>query len=329
MGKTHNDSMAGRSWLNWAPFVRRHPHQPKGTAPRLRRPNFGFSLTLLTASLLVTGRPAAAMVPFVFVPQPEALEGAGRGIAQAAAKLLRFGQPEEAARLADLTVRLLPNEPIGWVLLAEAELRSNRSEQALKALEKAKRLDPTNPGIWFAEGAVALRNNRPADALALLRRGLQLDGQNAGAYFDMGNAYLMLAQPNEALTSFNKAASLRQNFWEAINNQGLVLFELDRQLEAMDRWRKVLTSKADAAETSLALASSLFLTNPQNRSDAVRLANNALNEDPNYVKESYQKDQLWGAKLRAAARHLLSQPELKSAVERAGANANGSSRALE
>lgn len=326
---TLNDFMAGRSWLNWATFVRRHPQKAKGPTSWLQRNRFGLTLPLLMAGLLVTTRPAAAMVPFVFVPQDEALEGAGRGIAQAAAKLLRFGQPEDAARLADLTVRLLPNEPIGWVLLAEAELRSNRPEQALKALEKAKRLDPTNPGIWFAEGAVALRNNRPADALALLRRGLQLDGQNAGAYFDMGNAYLMLAQPNEALTSFNKAASLRQNFWEAVNNQGLVLFELDRRPEAMDRWRKVLSSKADAAETSLALGSSLFLTNPQQRAEALRLANNALNEDPNYVKESYQKEQLWGPKLRAAARHLLSQPELKSAVERASANANGSSSVLE
>ena len=317
--------MAGRSRLNLAPFVLRHSHQAKRTSSWLRLPRFGLGLTLLTAGLLVTTRPAVAMVPFVFVPQPEALEGAGRGIAQAAAKLLRFGQPEDAARLADLTVRLLPNEPIGWVLLAEAELRSNRSEQALKALEKAKRLDPTNPGIWFAEGAVALRNNRPADALVLLRRGLQLDNQNAGAYFDLGNAYFMLSQPNEAMASFNKAASLRKNFWEAINNQGLVLFELDRRSEAMDRWRKVLISKPDAAEPSLALGSSLLLTNPQQRAEALRLAKNALNEDPNYVKESYQKDQLWGPKLRAAARNLLSQPELKSAVERASANANGSS----
>jgi tetratricopeptide (TPR) repeat protein len=317
--------MAGRSWLNLAPFVLRHQHQPKGTSSWLRLRRFGLGLTLLTAGLLVTTRPAVAIVPFVFVPQPEALEGAGRGIAQAAAKLLRFGQPEDAARLADLTVRLLPNEPIGWVLLAEAELRSNRSEQALKALEKAKRLDPNTPGIWFAEGAVALRNNRPADALVLLRRGLQLDNQNAGAHFDLGNAYFMLSQPNEAMASFNKAASLRKNFWEAINNQGLVLFELDRRSEAMDRWRKVLISKPDVAETSLALGSSLLLTNPQKRDEALRLAKNALNEDPNYVKESYQKDQLWGPKLRAAARNLLSQPELKSAVERASANANGSS----
>ena len=75
----------------------------------------------------------------------------------------------------------------------------------------------------------------------------------------------------------------------------------------------------------LALGSSLFLTNPQQRAEALLLAKNALNEDPNYVKESYQKDQLWGPKLRAAARNLLSQPELKSAVERASANANGSS----
>jgi len=84
----------------------------------------------------------------------------------------------------------------------------------------------------------------------------------------------------------------------------------------------VLNLKPDAAETTLALATGLFSQSQANRQDALDLANKALTIDPNYVLESYQKDQLWGPKLRQATQDLLHQNELKSAVERAKANAN-------
>ncbi|MFN9619959.1 MAG: tetratricopeptide repeat protein [Synechococcaceae cyanobacterium] len=265
---------------------------------------------------------ARAMVPYVYVPPERDLEAAGLGIAQAAARLLRLGQAEEAARLAELTVRLLPGDPRGWVLLAEAQLRSDRIDKALWALGKAKQLDPQNPGIWFAEGSLALRNQKPQEAIELLNRGLQLEGRNAGAHFDLGNAQLLLGQSERALGSYEKAAKLRRDFWEAINNQGLVLWELGRRPAALERWRQVLRIKPDVPETSLALAAGLFASDSAGqRAEALRLAEMALNEEPNYVLDSYQSEQLWGEKLRGDTRRLLSQPELKLVVERAMANA--------
>ena len=66
----------------------------------------------------------------------------------------------------------------------------------------------------------------------------------------------------------------------------------------------------------------LFATDPvAQRGEALRLAELALNEDPNYVLDSYQAEQLWGTKLRGDTRRLLAQPELKIVVERAMANA--------
>ena len=290
---------------------------------RLRR----FLLPTIFALMTGLAHPAAAMVPYVYLPPPKALEEAGLGIAEEAVQMLRLGQPEYAARLAELTVRLLPTDPRGWLLLAESQLRNNKTDQALFALGKAKALDPNNPGVWFAEGALALRNGRPGDALALIQKGLQLDGRNAGAYFDLGNAHILLNQPDQALKAFNKASALRTNFWEAINNQGLVLFERGQRQEAIQRWRKVLTIKPSVAESSLALASALHLEQPANTEEPFRLAESALADDPNYVKEEYQKEQLWGPKLREAARLLLAEPSLKPAVERAKANANGSQEA--
>ncbi len=280
-----------------------------------------LTLPLTASPLVVYALPARALVPFVYLPQEKELEGAGLGIAQAAARLLRLGQAEDAARLAELTVQLLPEDPRGWVLLAEAELRSNQTDKAVVALSRAKELDPDNAGIWFAEGSLALRNGKPEDAVGLLRKGLELDSKNAGAYFDLGNAQILLGNNAAALGSFEKASGLRKDFWEAINNQGLVLFESGRTNDAIGRWQRVLKIKPDIAETSLAIAAALFDRNPADRAEALRLAESALAEEPNYVKESFQKEQLWGPRLREVTGRLLALPELKPAVERALANA--------
>lgn len=277
---------------------------------------------LALGSLLTSITPARALVPYVYVPQRQALDGAGLGIAQAAARLLQLGQAEDAARLASLTVQLLPGDPRGWVLLAEAQLRSRQLKAAGVSLARAKELDPDNAGIWFAEGSLALRDGRAEEAIGLLNQGLRRDPRNASAYFDLGNAQILLGQPGAALKAFERASSLRKDFWEAINNQALVLYEQGQADQAIERWRRVLALKADGAEPNLALAAALFQRGGEARQEAIERARRALDAEPNYVLDDYQKEQLWGQKLRATTRLLLLQPELRTTVERAQANAN-------
>jgi tetratricopeptide (TPR) repeat protein len=270
----------------------------------------------------LSAAPAQALVPYVVVPSEQGLEGAGLGIAQAAARLLRIGQAEDAARLAALTVQLIPNDPRGWVLLAEAQLRSNQDKEAAVSLARARELDPKNAGILFAQGSLALKDSRPSAAVDLIRQGLKLDGKNPGAYFDLGNAYILMGQSGDALGAFERASDLRRDFWEAINNQALVLFEQKKDSEAIKRWQRVLEIKP-AAEPSLALAAAMNLSQPGN-TGSLQLAARALAEEPNYVLESWQKEQLWGPRLRSITAQLLKEPALKADVERAQANAGGS-----
>ncbi|MCP9927104.1 tetratricopeptide repeat protein [Cyanobium sp. CH-040] len=280
-------------------------------------------LPLLALGMGLGGiQPARALVPYVYVPQRQELEGAALGIAQAAARLLQLGQAEDAARLAALTVQMLPADPRGWVLLAEAQLRSEQTAAAVLSLDRARELDPENAGIWFAQGSLALRDGRPAEALQLLRQGLRRDPRNASAFFDVGNAHILLDQPTEAYTAFERAAELRRDFWEAINNQALVLFEQGKADRAIERWRRVLQIRPEAAEPNLALASALFERGPQGRQEALERAARALDSEPNYVLESYQKEQLWGPRLRSTTRRLLEIPELRADVDRAQANAS-------
>jgi tetratricopeptide (TPR) repeat protein len=101
-----------------------------------------------------------------------------------------------------------------------------------------------------------------------------------------------------------------------------VLFEQGKTKDAIQRWRRVLTIKPDAAEPMLALAAGLFAQGTAGRSEALELAGKALDNDPNYVLESYQKEQLWGSKLRSTTQELLQQGDLKAVVDRALANAS-------
>jgi tetratricopeptide (TPR) repeat protein len=277
-------------------------------------------LALLAAAACWLSAPALALVPYVYVPSARELGKAGLGIAGAAAGLLQMGQVEEGRKLAKLAVQLLPSDPRAWLVLAEAELRSTarggKNTKAYEALARAKQLDPNNPGVWFAEGSLNLRNNKPEEAQKLLKEGLRLDPNNPGAYFDLGNAQIQLKELNPALASFEKAAGLRKNFWEAVNNQAIVLFEQGKSAEAINRWRKAIELSSGAAEPSLALAAALY-GEGKTSTDTITLAIQALVKEPDYVLDAYQKDQLWGVKLRQATQVMFRDERLRAPVERA------------
>ena len=275
---------------------------------------------LLLVSTCLTSAPAKALVPTVYLPSSQELKGSALGIGRTAAQLLTLGQPQEAARLAALAVRLRPSDERLWSVLAEAQLRSKQLEPAAESLARAKKLNPKNPGLWFAEASLALRDSRPGDAIPLLDKGLELDPKNAAAYFDLGNARLMRTEYRAALAAFEKASTLKPSFWEALNNQAIVLFEMGNTEAAIRRWRRVLLIE-DNAEPMLALAAALYQKDDGDQ-DALSLARKALQQDPNYVLADHQEQQLWGSKLRLATQALLQETSLRDAVDRAEANAD-------
>jgi tetratricopeptide (TPR) repeat protein len=139
-------------------------------------------------------------------------------------------------------VQLLPADPRGWLLLAEAQLRSRQLKEAGRRV----------PGQGQATGSRQRRASGlprppwPCGTTARARRsncstqGLKRDPRNASAYFDLGNAHILLNQPRQALAAFERATRLRKDFWEAINNQALVLYEQGEVDRAIERWRRVL-----------------------------------------------------------------------------------------
>ena len=279
---------------------------------------------MLSFAAIAVAPAAKAVIPYVYVPTSEELTGSAVGIGRTAAQLLQMGQPKQAAKLAALAVRLDPQDERLWSVLAEAQLRSDDLDQASQSLARAKDLNPNKPGLWFAQAALALRDQQPEDAIPLIQRGLELDPKNASAYFDLGNARIMLDDLSSALISFEQATNLKPDFWEALNNQALVLYEMGQPDEAIRRWRAVLKIEENA-EPLLALAAALHQQG-DNSDVPLGMAREALDKEPNYVLTPHQVEQLWGVKIRQAAARLLALPEMASSVERAQANATWKKR---
>nr|WP_320675859.1 tetratricopeptide repeat protein [Prochlorococcus sp. MIT 1300] len=279
-----------------------------------------LAILIISLTGCLSARPVSALIPYVYEPNPQVLYQTSLNIGRTATQLLQIGQNEQAANLAALAVRLQPHDERLWSVLAAAQHRNGQLEAALRSLIKAKTINPQNPEVWFAEAALILEQNQPNQAIKLLNHGLKLDPKNSNGYFQLGNARIMQANFESALKAFKQACSLKPSFWEALNNQAIVLFEMGKMQKAIQTWREVLIIEKNA-EPMLALAAALNQIQPQ-ASEAINLANKALSQNPNYVLAKYQEEQLWGFKLRKAARELLQKPELFSAVDLAEANAD-------
>ena len=288
---------------------------------KIVKSNILIKIILGIAILSSSINPTKAFVPYVYQPSKVDLSKTGISVGKTALRLIHLGQTKEAIRLADLAVQLNPEDDRLWAILAEAQLRNNDLTKAELSLVKAKKLNPKKAGLWFAEASIALRKKEAKKAVSLINHGLTMESNNAGAYFQLGNARIMQKKLALALKAFQKASNVEPKFWEALNNQGLVLYELGKTKQANIIWKAVLQIKRNP-ETLLALATSLHTTEPNNK-ESINLVKEALAENPNYVWSRHQAEQLWGAKLQEDTHKLLSRPELSSDVERAIANSDG------
>ena len=157
-----------------------------------------------------------------------------------------------------------------------------------------------------------MKLNDPKKAIINITNGLEIDKKNANGFFQLGNAQMIIKEYESSLLSYQKAYKIKPSFWQAINNEALILYEINKKEKAIEKWREVLKLTQNG-EPRLALAAALYETK-KNKEISIELAQAALLNNPKYVSEGYQKEQLWGKKLRKSTQKLLSIEELKKNV---------------
>ena len=254
-----------------------------------------------------------AFIPYYSLPSKNFLKNNGSELAKNAYQLLYFGQLKEGLALAKLAVSLNPVDEKLWALLAEAQLNNKLIEEALYSIKKGKLLNPSISELYFAESSIYLNQKEIQKAKKSLKQGLELQPTNTNALFQFGNILLIEKKYQKALYQYNKIINLKSNFWQAINNKGLIHFELNEILLAIDNFKKAIKIEKNA-EPLLALAAALQETN---KKESILLAKQALQENPNYVSFDYREEQLWGKKLQEATKKLFKLKELQEDISNA------------
>lgn len=278
-------------------------------------------LSFLSMSLILglcTARPAFAQALIPHAPQVDfdKLEQQGLGLLQEASQLAQFNQNQLALARARLAVQLAPKRAESWAILGGLYLETDQADNAIPALRKANSIDPKNSAILFALGTAHFQKAQYEESIKQIQAGLKIKPDVAGAYFDMGNAYLMLKKNRDAIASYEKAISLDQKFWPAINNIGLIRYEEGRIDEAIRLWRQsVAIDPKQTAEPQLAIAVALFRKG--NQPEALTLGESALKLDVRYSEPKFLKENLWGDKLMADTQRFFALPRIQAVIAQA------------
>ena len=276
---------------------------------------YRFLIVLVLLESYIFTRSSNAFFPRINEPNKQELKSKSIAFGKTAIHLIQFGQNNEAIKLLKLAVKLNPKETELWTSLAEAQVRVNKNYQALSSLNKAIKLKPREDNIHFSKASIYINLNNLQKAKSSIKKGLSINKDNERGYFQLGNTEIMLKNYQLALNAFKKSSKINSKFWQSINNEGLVLYELNNSKEAILRFKSALNISNDA-EPMLALAIAL-ISSGKKSTESLKLAKEALKANPQYVSRDYQAKQLWGKKLQESAQILFKMQEMRKVVKEA------------
>lgn len=266
-------------------------------------------LGLICAPLPVLGQ---ALLPYTVQVNVRDLEEQGLKLAQDAVRLIRFGRTELALSRAVMASQLAPRRYQTWLILGTLYAQERKFDEAIEALQQARSLASEEASIYFALGSARFQKTDYQGAIEDLQAGLRLRPETTDAWFDLGNAHLMLKQYSEAKIAFNRALAIEKDFWPALTNIGLVLFEEGDVRGAIDKWQASLVIDPQVAEPQIAIAVANFSLGDRETALAQGLA--ALRSDIRYADIEFLRQNLWGERLIAVSQSFLALPQVQTAI---------------
>ena len=116
-------------------------------------------------------------------------------------------RPGRAADSFGNLVRLAPDDPYNWTLLAQSLRDSKQPQKAVQAINTAHQLRRGTPTTYYLLGESYSDLDRDLPAISAYREALHLDGDFAKAWFGLGRASARLgrtADYESALKSLNR-----------------------------------------------------------------------------------------------------------------------------
>lgn len=159
--------------------------------------------------------------------------------------LMWGGKEEEAKRLVNLAVSMIPKDSEAHAQEGILLWRAGDREAAVVHLREAARLDPRNAIIHHKLGILLSELNRMTEAYAELEEAIRLHPKLAYAYYDLGIVLHALRKDKQAEIAFRTSLKLYPNHADSYNNLGMLLGRSGNHKEASELFAKALQLDPD------------------------------------------------------------------------------------
>ena len=168
-------------------------------------------------------------------------------------ELLEESLPFQASRTYGSAMAIKPDEAIAYIKRAEAEQRQGNSSPAIADLEHVARLSSDVLLISLRLAELYYEVERFDEAAAQYEKALELDPSEANVLYKLALVRFRGGREAEALDALNRAAALRDGFWEAYFLRGAVFRALGGLDEAEADFLRALTLRPEAKRARTAL----------------------------------------------------------------------------
>ncbi len=168
-------------------------------------------------------------------------------------ELLAENLPFQASRTYGSAMAIKPDEAIAYIKRAEAEQRQGNFSPAIADLERAAQLSSDVLLVSLRLAELYYEVERFDEAAAQYERALELDPSEANVLYKLALVRFRGGREAEALDALNRAAALRDGFWEAYFLRGAVFRALGGLDEAEADFLRALTLRPEAKRARTAL----------------------------------------------------------------------------
>jgi len=155
----------------------------------------------------------------------------------AALACLRTGRLAEARKYAHAALRLDPERPDPYLLMARLNANYGTASQAIEDAKKYLERSPNPVPGYYLLGRLYARRADRANAELWLKRAVEANPDNAEFWLALGRVYYELfgaSRAEEGIRCFEKALSLNPDYWEAHLTMG-------RALASKRQWKEAVT----------------------------------------------------------------------------------------
>ena len=230
----------------------------------------------------------------------------------------------------DKALKRRPDSPLVYFWKGTALHQQNKLEEAVKAFNQAIALNPQDATAYNNLGIALSAQNKLEEAVKAFNQAIALNPQDATAYYNLGLALHQQGKLEEAKNYYGKAVAQNQELilaLFAINNIGLIQYELGQAEEAIRHWQTAARLDPNAAGPRLATAVALY--HQGNPEQALALGAAALRLDSRFDDLAFLKKNLWGDRLLAAAKVFLDLPQIRAVISDSQAKPPAAPRSVE